>query len=72
MIDLSKFSERLKKERKSKELTKMQLAKRTGIDYHSISNYEKDMQKPSLFNLIVLADFFNVPVGYLLGGNYYD
>ena len=72
MIDLSKFSERFKKERTAKALTKKELSKRTGISYRYIINYENDKQKPSLLTLITLADFFGVPVGYLLGGNYYD
>jgi len=43
------------------------VARATGIDQRTISNYETGKSNPDSFALIKLADFFGVSVDYLLG-----
>ncbi|MBR0412321.1 MAG: helix-turn-helix transcriptional regulator [Eubacterium sp.] len=56
----------LKKLRKEKGLTQIGLQMQTGIEQALISKYENGERIPPTDTLIVLADFFNTNIDYLL------
>ena len=56
----------LRKLRKEKGLTQIGLQMQTGIDQALLSKYETGEKLPTTDNLIVLADFFNTNIGYIL------
>lgn len=58
---------RIRDLREDMDLRQSDLAKRTGIDQRTISNYETGKTAPDAYALIRLADFFDVSVDYLLG-----
>ena len=57
----------LKKLRKEKGLTQIALQMQTGIEQALISKYENGERIPPTATLIILADFFNTNIDYLLG-----
>lgn len=61
------FAERLKKLRKSKDLSQSELAKRLNVSKSTISMLEVGSRKPSWELMEEIADFFNVDMNYLLG-----
>lgn len=61
------FKYRLKTLRESKDLNKRELADKVGFSPSLISMYESGERNPSIENLEMLADFFNVDINYLLG-----
>lgn len=72
MIDLSKFWERLKSERKKYGMNQTELSQLTNIPQPYISEYENKGRMPTLINLIVLSEELCCPIGYLLGGEKND
>ena len=58
---------RLKEIRQEKNLSQTDIAKALGVTRQAISLYEKGDREPKLETWQKLADFFNVPVDYLLG-----
>jgi len=58
---------RLKELRKEKKLNQIELAKMLNIDKSTVAKYETGAAVPSLNMLVVLAKFFDVPAGYILG-----
>lgn len=58
---------RLKEIRQEKKLSQKDLTKKLSISQQAISLYEKGDREPKLETWQKLADFFNVPVDYLLG-----
>lgn len=58
---------RLKEIRKEKGLTLDEIQNKTGIKRGTYNNYENGATEPKLETWQKLADFFNVPVDYLLG-----
>ena len=61
------FSETLKKLRKEKGLTQVQLAKLLKISKSSISMYENGNREPDFETEELIADFFNVSIDTLRG-----
>ncbi|MCL2693597.1 MAG: helix-turn-helix domain-containing protein [Oscillospiraceae bacterium] len=61
------FIERLRALRKQKGLTQQQTAKALGLSERCYRNYEIDKHVPSLENIIIIADFFDVSIDYLVG-----
>lgn len=59
------FSDKLRKLREDKHMTREQLSKATGISEGSISSYELGRRKPKIENISLIADYFNVSVDYL-------
>lgn len=64
---MNSFSSRLKKIRKEKNLTQLNLANDLGYSRSTIANYEQETRLPSSDVLIRIADYFNVSIDYLLG-----
>lgn len=58
---------RLKEIRQEKNLSQTDIAKALGVTRQAISLYEKGDRELKLETWQKLADFFNVPVDYLLG-----
>ncbi len=57
---------RIRDLREDRDLRQSDLAKATGIDQRTISNYETGKTAPDAYALIQLADFFNVSIDYLV------
>ena len=58
---------RIKDLREDKDMRQSDLARETGIDQRTISNYETGKTAPDAYALIKLADFFEVSIDYLVG-----
>ena len=57
---------RLRQLREEKDLKQTTVAQETGLSRSTISNYEMGMM-PSLENAIILSEYYNVSVDYLIG-----
>ena len=57
---------RLKELRKSKNLTQVALQMKTGIEQALLSKFENGMRTPPTEALILLADFYDVSIDYIL------
>lgn len=57
---------RLKLLRKQKHMSQLSLAMKLNTTQMSISRYETGKRKPDLKTLILIADFFDVSIDYLL------
>jgi PAS domain S-box-containing protein len=64
---MQRFSSRLKKLRKEKNLSQADLAERLGYARTTIANYEQELRLPPLNTLFDIADFFEVSLDYLFG-----
>ncbi|MCM1364628.1 MAG: helix-turn-helix domain-containing protein [Faecalibacterium sp.] len=60
---------RIRDLREDADLRQIDVAKATGIDQKTLSNYETGKTNPDSFAIIKLADFFGVSADYLLGRN---
>lgn len=58
---------RIRELRENAGLRQIDVAKATGIDQKTLSNYETGKTNPDSYSLIQLADFFNVSIDYLVG-----
>ena len=58
---------RIRDLREDMDLRQINVAKATGIDQKTLSNYETGKTNPDSFALIKLADFFHVSIDYLVG-----
>lgn len=56
----------LRKLRKERGLTQIALQMKTGIEQALISKYETGERVPPTETLIILADFYNVSIDYIL------
>ena len=61
------FAERLKELRTEAHLTQVELAKKLGIGQSSYADWERGKKNPTQENLIKIAQFFNIPLDYLVG-----
>lgn len=57
---------RLKYLREQKGITQLKLAMDLDLNQNSISRYEKGVREADYKTLIMLADYFNVSIDYLL------
>lgn len=57
---------RIRELREAASLRQIDVAKATGIDQKTLSNYETEKTNPDSYSLIQLADFFGVSIDYLL------
>ena len=61
------FKERLKELRIEKNLTQDKLAKLVGMSKMTISHWESGYCEPSIAQLVILSNLFEVSVDYLVG-----
>ena len=61
------FPERLRKLRKRRNMTQIDLAERLEISPSTVSSYERDTADPSINVLIKLSSILDVSTDYLLG-----
>lgn len=57
---------RLKELRKNKRITQIALQMQTGIEQSLISKFESGERVPPTETLLLLADFYNVSIDYIL------
>ncbi len=57
---------RLKLLRKSKNLSQIRVQMSTGIEQALLSKFENGVRVPPTETLIILADFYNVSIDYIL------
>lgn len=56
----------LRKLRKARKLTQVALQMQTGIEQALLSKYENEDRVPPTETLVILADFYNVSIDYIL------
>ena len=63
------FGERLKKLRSNRHMTQDELGEifNPPLAQSTIGTYERGVRQPSLENLIIISNYFNVSIDYLLG-----
>lgn len=64
---MDNLNEKLKQLRINKHATQKEVAEYCGVATTSIQRFEYGTNKPSIENIIKLAEFFNVSSDYLLG-----
>ena len=64
---MMKFKSNLQRLRESRGLSQRELGKILGVSTSTIGNYEAGLREPNFEMLENMADFFNVPIGTLLG-----
>jgi len=64
---LKTLGDSLRNAREAKNLTQIEVAKKTGIHNKTISNYENDVSSPDPDTLKTFADIYETSVDYLLG-----
>ena len=57
----------LKKLRKARKKTQLQVQMDTGIEQALLSKYENGVRIPPTETLVVLADYFDVSMDYIMG-----
>lgn len=62
-----KLAGKLKSLRKSKMKSQQDVCEACGIARRSLAGYESGERIPSNKNLLLLAEYYDVPMGYLLG-----
>ena len=66
-FDKEIFAERIRELRKDRGLTMEKLAKAIGLTHPTISDWESGKISPSVESIFLLAKFFNISAGYLIG-----
>ena len=61
------FKDRLKELRIERKITQTELGNLVSMSKMAISHWESGHSEPSIFQLIILSDFFDVTVDYLIG-----
>ena len=61
------IKERLKELRKENNLTQKQIAKVLNKSETGYASWEQGLSEPSINDLIVLSEYYNVSVDYLIG-----
>ena len=64
---MTNISNKVKELRESRGLSLKQLGEKTNINKSTLSNYEHNRAEPSRKNAVKLANFFDVPLLYLMG-----
>lgn len=64
---MMRFCERLKELRIEKEISQQELGKLLNVSKMAVSHWEKGHSEPSISQLIILSNFFQVSVDYLVG-----
>lgn len=68
-VIVDNFSNRLRRLMLEKGVKPQEVCNATGINKSKLSNYRSGKYKPNQATLMLLADYFNVDVAYLLGYN---
>lgn len=58
---------RLKQLRKKRGISQLRLAMELGMSQNTVSRYENGEREADYRTLILIADYFNVSIDYLLG-----
>lgn len=58
---------RLKELRQQKNISQLKLSMDLNMSQNTISRYETGERKPGISELILLADYFDVSIDYLVG-----
>jgi transcriptional regulator with XRE-family HTH domain len=66
------FAKRLKELRQESNLSMMKLSKAIKVTDGIICRWEHNTAEPTAPNILALANFFDVSVGYLLGAENFD
>lgn len=61
------FKTRLKELRLEKNVSQLEIAKMLNMSKMAISHWEKGNSEPSIEQLKILADYFDVSIDYLVG-----
>ena len=64
---MANFSERLRELRRKNRMTQEALATVIGVRQDAISTYENGKFYPEVRNLLIIADYFDVSLDYLMG-----
>ena len=70
LMSLEQFMNRIRELRKQVNLTQKELAKRLQIANSTLSYWEMGKYEPDNDSLIKLSRFFNVPIDYILDGDF--
>jgi transcriptional regulator with XRE-family HTH domain len=65
------FAERLQKMRERRRISRGVMSELCGLSKSVISKYERGERQPKLETLILLADFFECSIDYLVGRSDY-
>lgn len=68
MIPMHMIGKYLRQLRQAEGLTIRELAKKVDISHNTIAAYERESIMPSLINAYTIAEYFGVPIEYLLKG----
>ena len=63
----SEFPKRLRALRERRRMTRIALAECCGLSKNAVARYERGEREPKIETLILLADFFDCSVDYLVG-----
>ncbi len=66
----NKFKNILKSLRIERNIGQVELAKKIGVSKGLISLWENGLREPTMCSLILLAQFFDVSIDYLVGLEY--
>ena len=66
------MANRIRELREDRDLRQIDVARATGIDQKTLSNYETGKTNPDSTAILRLADFFDVTTDYLLGRSNYN
>ena len=66
-VTMATFKDRLKDLRNERNLSQQELGKIVNMSKMAISHWESGHSEPSISQLILLSDFFEVTVDYLIG-----
>ena len=66
-IDFNLMRKRLKKLRKNKGISQLELGDKVGFSQKTYSNYEVGSRVPTTFKLMYIAKYYNVSYDYLVG-----
>lgn len=61
------YGQRLRTLRKRKNLTIEEMSEMIELPKSTLGNYERESKKPSLERLVLLANFYNTTIDYILG-----
>lgn len=65
---MESIGQRINKLRKEKSLSQEYIAEQIGVTRQAVSKWENDTSAPDTYNLIALAELFNVSVEYIATG----